>query len=55
MQLLEDPEEKLKKAGKAVRSSLLAVQSFDSTFGKSKTRKRPTLRSVPPLPPIRCE
>mmetsp|Transcript_14612 Transcript_14612/g.41110 ORF Transcript_14612/g.41110 Transcript_14612/m.41110 type:complete len:708 (-) Transcript_14612:179-2302(-) len=44
MQLLEDPEEKLKKAGKEARASLLAVQSFQSTFGKSKTRKRPNLK-----------
>lgn len=44
MQLLEDPEEKLRKAGKEARASLLAVHSFDSTFGKKKTRKRPALK-----------
>eukprot|EP00873_Tetraselmis_striata_P002942 jgi/Tetstr1/423206/TSEL_001326.t1 len=45
MQLLEDPEEKLRKAGKEARASLLAVHSFDSTFGKKKTRKRPALKA----------
>jgi hypothetical protein len=49
MQLLEDPEEKLRKAGKEARSSLLAVHSFDSTFGKKKTRKRPSLKCVYPI------
>ena len=41
MALLEDPESK--RAGKAVRASLVQTQPFAQTFGAKQTRKRPRL------------
>ncbi|CAL5224471.1 g7163 [Coccomyxa viridis] len=41
MALLEDPESK--RAGKAVRASLVQTQPFAQTFGARQTRKRPRL------------
>ena len=43
MQLLEDPEQKARKSGKAARSHLLATQPYGTTFGKQQQRKRPRL------------
>lgn len=43
MALLEDPESK--RAGKAVRASLVQTQPFAQTFGAKQTRKRPRLSS----------
>lgn len=51
MQLLEDPDKAKKRGsiegapgqGRQVRANLLTTQPFESTFGPSKKRKRPTL------------
>lgn len=46
LSLVEDPEKKKRKGGKAARASLVAVEPFSATFGSKKTRKKPKLGDV---------
>jgi nuclear GTP-binding protein len=46
LSLVEDPEKKKRKGGKAARASLVAVEPFSLTFGAKKTRKKPKLEGI---------
>lgn len=46
LSLVEDPEKKKRKGGKAARASLVAVEPFAATFGAKKTRKKPKLEGI---------